>query len=86
MLSSFPYAPHFRSSRDAHLGALDQRRAEGALAYEGSLTASLKAAYEGNETGSQDDEAVKALCGAAVEDCNVRMEVVHYFLTRRYKL
>ena len=51
-----------------------------------SLTASLEAAYEGNETGSQDDEAVKALCGAAVEDCNVRMEVVRYFLTRRYKL
>ena len=37
MLSSFPYAPHFRSSRDAHLGALDQRRAEGALTYEGAI-------------------------------------------------
>ena len=50
------------------------------------MTASLEAAYDGNETGSPDDEAVQALCGPGVDDCNVRMEVVHYFLTRRFKL
>ena len=51
-----------------------------------SLTASLEAAYDGNTTGSPDDRAVQALCGPGVDDCNIRMEVVHYFLTRRYKL
>ena len=51
-----------------------------------SLTASLEAAYDGNTTGSPDDAAVQALCGPGVDDCNIRMEVVHYFLTRRFKL
>jgi len=51
-----------------------------------SLTASLAAVYEGEETGSPDDEAVQALCGPEVEDCGIRMEVVHYFLSRRFKL
>ena len=51
-----------------------------------SLTASLEAAYDGNTTGSPDDEAVQALCGPGIDDCDIRMEVVHYFLTRRYKL
>ena len=51
-----------------------------------NLTASLQAAYDGNQTGSPDDQAVQALCGPGVDDCNVRMEVVHYFLTRRFKL
>ena len=51
-----------------------------------SLTASLEAAYDGNETGSPGDAVVRALCGPGVDDCNVRMEVVHYFLTRRFKL
>ncbi|MDE2753316.1 MAG: hypothetical protein OXI83_12130 [Gemmatimonadota bacterium] len=51
-----------------------------------SLTASLAAVYEGEETGSPDDEAVQKLCGPEVDDCGIRMEVVHYFLTRRFKL
>ena len=51
-----------------------------------SLTASLEAVYEGEETGSPDDEAVQALCEAGVDDCDIRMEVVHYFLSRRFKL
>ncbi len=58
---------------------LDQDRAVG-------LAASLEAVYAGEETGSPDDEVVKALCGPDTEDCGIRMEVVHYFLTRRYKL
>ena len=32
---------------------------------------------------------VRALCGSATvedEDCALKMELVHYFLTRRYKL
>ena len=57
---------------------LDQDRAR-------SLTASLEAAYEGNQTGSPDDAAVQILC-AGTDDCNLKMELVHYFLTRRYKL
>ena len=60
---------------------LDRDRAE-------SLTASLVAVDAG--TGSDaDGELVAALCDGASaqsEDCNLRMELVHYFLTRRYKL
>ena len=53
-----------------------------------SLAASLEAVYAEEETGSPYDEAVKGLCGPDTEedDCGIRMEVVHYFLTRRYKL
>ena len=61
-----------------NLGDLDQDRAR-------SLTASLEAAYEGGETGSPDDAAVQVLCAGA-DDCQLKMELVHYFLTRRYKL
>lgn len=63
-------------------GELDRDRAR-------SLTASLVAVYNGKKTGSQDDEAVAALCGKGDvqgEECKTRMEVVHYFLTRRFKL
>ncbi len=51
-----------------------------------SLAASLEAVYAEEETGSSDDEVVKSLCGPEVKDCGIRLEVVHYFLTRRYKL
>ena len=63
-------------------GELDRDRAR-------SLTASLVAVYNGKKTGSPDDEAVTALCGKGDvqdEECKMRMEVVHYFLTRRFKL
>lgn len=51
-----------------------------------SLTRSLEAAYEGEKAGTADDEAVQVLCGAGVEDCKLRMETVHYFLSRRFRL
>ncbi|MCY4172411.1 MAG: hypothetical protein OXE59_08395 [Bacteroidetes bacterium] len=51
-----------------------------------SLAASLEAVYAEEETGSSDDEVVMSLCGPEVEDCGIRYEVVHYFLTRRYRL
>ncbi len=53
-----------------------------------SLAASLEAVYADEETGSPDDDIVRGLCGPDTEekDCGIRMEVVHYFLTRRYKL
>ncbi len=51
-----------------------------------SLAASLEAAYAEEETGSPDDNVITALCSPDTEDCGIRMEVVHYFLTRRYKL
>jgi len=63
-------------------GELDRDRAR-------SLTASLAAVYDGNETGSPDDAAVTALCGGEAvqgEECRLRMELVHYFLTRRFRL
>ncbi len=63
-------------------GELDRDRAR-------SLTASLVAVYNGKKTGSADDNAVAALCGKGDvqgEECKTRMEVVHYFLTRRFKL
>ncbi len=59
-------------------GELDRDRAR-------SLTASMEAVYEGNSTGSRDDEAVRALC-AGSGDCNLKLELIHYFLTRRYRL
>ena len=51
-----------------------------------SLTQSLEAAYEDRKAGTADDEVVQALCGEGVEDCKLRMETVHYFLTRRFRL
>ena len=63
-------------------GELDRDRAR-------RLTASLVAVYEGNETGSADDKAVTALCSDGAvrsEDCNLKMELVHYYLSRRFKL
>jgi hypothetical protein len=51
-----------------------------------SLTRSLEAAYEGEKAGTADDDAIQALCGAGIEDCKLRMETVHYFLTRRFRL
>lgn len=63
-------------------GELDRERAR-------SLAASLVAVHDGNETGSLDDKTVTALCGNGAvrdEDCKLRMELVHYFLTRRFKL
>ena len=54
-----------------------------------SLTASLVAVHDGDTTGSPDDEAVAAVCGGGTlqgEECSLRMELVHYFLTRRFKL
>ena len=63
-------------------GELDRDRAR-------SLTASLVAVHDGNETGSSDDNAVATLCGGTAvqsEDCKLKMELVHYYLTRRFKL
>ena len=63
-------------------GELDRDRAR-------SLTASLVAVHDGNETGSSDDKAVAALCGDGAvrdNDCKLKMELVHYYLTRRFKL
>ena len=58
---------------------LDRARAQ-------SLADSLEAVHDGKSTGSPDDEAVKAVCGVGTDGCKVRMEVVHYFLSRRFKL
>ncbi len=63
-------------------GELDRDRAE-------SVNASLTKAHVGGQTGAADDQLVKALCGdsaAASADCKTKMELVHYYLARRYKL
>ena len=54
-----------------------------------SITASLVAVHDGKETGSSDDKAVAALCSNGAlqaENCKLKMELVHYYLTRRFKL
>ena len=63
-------------------GDLDRDRAQ-------SLTASLQAVYDGGQAQSGDSGAISALCGgsaASDADCRLRMELVHYFLSRRYRL
>ncbi len=54
-----------------------------------SLPASLVAVYGRNETGSSYDKAVTSLCRErAVEgnDCKLKMELVNYYLIRRFEL
>lgn len=54
-----------------------------------SLTASLVTVHDSNETGSSDDKAVTALCGDGAvqgDDWKLKMELVHYYLTRCFKL
>ena len=67
---------------DCPLQELDRERAQ-------SLTASLQAVYEGGQAAAADSAAVGALCGGAAAsdaDCQLKMELVHYFLSRRYRL
>ena len=57
---------------------LDRNRAE-------SLRADLEAAHSAGDATAE----VTALCGGAAvqgDECTLRMELVYYFLTRRYKL
>lgn len=57
---------------------LDRSRAE-------SLRADLEAAHSAGDA----TEEVTALCGGAAvqgDECTLRLELVYYFLTRRYKL
>ena len=57
---------------------LDRNRTE-------SLRADLEAAHSAGDATAE----VTALCGGAAvqgDECTLRMELVHYFLTRRYKL
>ncbi len=50
-----------------------------------SLKDSLESAFDENKVSTPDDEHVKLLCGKA-EDCAARLELVNYYLTRRYRL
>ena len=64
-------------------GELDKQRAQ-------SLKSSLEAREAEEKPGTPDDEHIKVLCpGTAAADCSGgadEQELVHYYLTRRYKL
>lgn len=64
-------------------GDLDKARAL-------SLKDSLEARDEAEKPGTPDDETIKVLCpgsqGAGCDDKTDEQELVHYYLTRRYKL
>ena len=64
-------------------GELDKDRA-------GSLRASLEARYADTKPGTPDDENIQVLCpGPKGTGCDAgvdEQELVHYYLTRRYKL
>ncbi len=47
------------------------------------LADSLEAAYYDLAAGA-DADVVQALCGDGLEDCKARIEMVHYFLSRRF--
>ena len=51
-----------------------------------SLLASLAAAFEDIKPGTPDDDNIKALCSGTDENCAVKVELVHYYLQRRYRL
>ena len=64
--------------RDCPVQRLDRNRAE-------SLRSDLEAAHAAGAATAE----VTALCGSAAvqgDECTLRMELVYYFLTRRYKL
>ena len=63
---------------DCPVRRLDRDRA-------GSLRADLEAAHSAGDATAE----VTALCGSAAvqgDECTLRLELVYYFLTRRYKL
>jgi hypothetical protein len=63
---------------DCPVQRLDRNRAE-------SLRADLEAAHSAGDATAE----VTALCGGAAvqgDECTLKMELVYYFLTRRYKL
>ena len=63
---------------DCPVRRLDRNRAE-------TLRADLEAAHSAGDA----TEEVTALCGGAAvqgDECTLRLELVYYFLTRRYKL
>ena len=63
---------------DCPVQRLDRNRAE-------SLRADLEAAHSAGDATAE----VAALCGSAAvqgDECTLKLELVYYFLTRRYKL
>ena len=51
-----------------------------------SLKDSLESAFDENKVSTPDDEHVKVLCDGKAEGCAARLELVNYYLTRRYRL
>ena len=51
-----------------------------------SLKDSLESAFDENKVSTPDDEHIKVLCNGNAEDCAARLELVNYYLTRRYRL
>ncbi len=51
-----------------------------------SLKDSIESAFDENKVSTSDDEHIKVLCDGKAEDCTTRLELVNYYLTRRYRL
>ena len=51
-----------------------------------SLLDSLAAAFDDVKPGTPDDDNIRALCATADESCAIKVELVHYYLKRRYRL
>ena len=51
-----------------------------------SLKDSLESAFDENKVSTPDDEHIKVLCNGQAEQCAARLELVNYYLTRRYRL
>ncbi|MCY3818263.1 MAG: hypothetical protein OXH52_02705 [Gammaproteobacteria bacterium] len=51
-----------------------------------SLKDSLESAFDENKASTPDDEHIKVLCNGQAEQCAAKLELVNYYLTRRYRL
>lgn len=50
------------------------------------LLDSLAAAFDDVKPGTPDDDNIKSLCATSDESCVVKVELVHYYLKRRFRL
>ena len=51
-----------------------------------ALIDTLSAAFKTSKPGEPEDDVIVALCSSSAESCVVNIELVHYYLKRRYRL
>ena len=51
-----------------------------------SLSDSLSAAFKTDKPGTPDDDIVQGLCSSSDESCVIKIELVHYYIKRRFRL